>query len=58
MNRKGNFINITRKCIYYQKCVYADTVECLDIYHGCLIFNRNKEEAENPLKSRHYFKID
>jgi len=40
--------DVTIKCSYYKICVYADTISCPDIVNGCLMVNRNKEEAENP----------
>ena len=46
-------LNIAQKCPYVDCCNYADTIECIDNPSGCLRYHINKEEAENPLKSRH-----
>jgi hypothetical protein len=45
-------LNITQKCPYVDYCNYADSAEYIDNYYRYL----NKEEAENPLKSRHEVK--
>jgi len=45
-------LNITQKCPYVDCCNYADSTECIDKYYRYL----NKEEAENPLKSRQLLK--
>jgi len=37
-------------------CNYADSAECIDNYCGCIKRYLNKDEAENPSKSRHLFK--
>ena len=47
---------ITQNCLYWKSCKYADSTECIDNYCGCLRSQINKEEAENPKKSRHKFK--
>lgn len=44
---------ITQKCKYVNACIYSDTDVCIDNVIGCLRMIINKEEAENPLKSRH-----
>ena len=41
-------LNITQKCPHVDRCNYADSAECIDKNYRYL----NKEEAENPLKSR------
>lgn len=47
--------NITQKCSYVDCCNYADGTECIDNYFGCIKRYLNKEEAENPSKSRQFF---
>ena len=47
-------LNITQKCPYVDCCNYADSTECIDNYCGCIKRYLNKDEAENPSKSRHY----
>lgn len=49
-------LNTTQKCPYMGCCNYADSAECIDNYCGCIKRYLNKEEAENPSKSRHYLK--
>ena len=49
-------LNITQKCPYVDCCNYADSTECIDNYCGCIKRYLNKDEAENPSKSRHKFK--
>ena len=44
---------VTRKCRYRDSFAFPDTADCVDIINGCLKKYLNKEEAENPLKSRH-----
>ena len=44
---------VTRKCRYRDSCAFPDTADCVNIINGCLKKYLNKEEAENPLKSRH-----
>ena len=44
-------MDTTRKCTYVDCCNYADSTECIDKYYRYL----NKDEAENPSKSRHLF---
>ena len=46
--------NITQKCSHADCCNYADSTECIDNYLGCIKCILNKEEAENPSKSRQY----
>ena len=44
---------LTRKCIYMESCSFKDDKECVDNLFGCLNTKMsNKEEAENPKKSR------
>ena len=50
-------MDTTRKCTYVDCCNYADSIECIDNDCGCIKRYLNQEEAENPLKSRHRFKI-
>lgn len=45
---------ITQNFLYWKSCKYADSTECIDKPCGCLRYHINKEEAENPIKSRHY----
>lgn len=47
-----SIMDTTRKCTYVDCCNYADSTECIDKYYRYL----NKEEAENPLKSRQLLK--
>ena len=49
-------LNTTQKCPYVDCCNYADSTECIDNYCGCIKRYLNKDEAENPSKSRHYLK--
>jgi hypothetical protein len=37
-------------------CNYADSIECIDNDCGCIKRYLNKDEAENPLKSRQLLK--
>jgi hypothetical protein len=45
-------LNITQKCPYVDCCNYADSTECIDKYYRYL----NQEDAENPSKSRQFFR--
>lgn len=52
-----NSNTISRKCKIQETCKHRDSTDCVDIPNGCILYYNNMEEAENPQKSRRYFKF-